>query len=197
MRYFLVAGAILTGVALGGSAAGKTTAAAEPADTVLFDGKSLDQFTALGDAKWSLKDGYMEATNGGMSFLVSKGIYADFDLKLDFWVSPDANSGVFIRCQDASHITDTNCYEVNIFDQRPDQTYRTGAITHIAAPRVKIDTGNRWSSYEIIAKGGHLVVKLDGKVTVDVEDGTHAMGRIALQYGNGTIRFRNIRLTAE
>ena len=192
MKFGLALGALFFGGVLAVAAG-----AADAGETVLFDGTSLDQFTKLGDAEWTIKDGYVDAHEGPMSFLVSKGIYGDFDLKVDFWVSPDANSGVFIRCQDASHITDTNCYEVNIFDQRPDQTYRTGAITHIAPPRAKIDGGNHWNTFDISARGGHLVVTLNGTVTVDVEDDTHAMGRIVLQYGNGTVRFRNIRLTTE
>ena len=38
---------------------------------------------------------------------------------VEFWASDDANSGIFIRCQNPKQITDRSCYEVNIFDQRP------------------------------------------------------------------------------
>ena len=51
---------------------------------------------------------------------------------MEFWASDDANSGIFLRCQDPTKITDKSCYEANIFDQRPDPTYGTGGIVHFA-----------------------------------------------------------------
>lgn len=171
-------------------------AAVAASGTVLFDGRSLDHFVSNGQTKWVVANGYVEGKDTECGFLVTRGSYKDFDLTLDVWVSPDANSGVFFRCENPKEITDTSCYEANIFDQRPDQTYRTGAITHIAPPKAKIDAGGRWNTFEIRAEGDHLVLTLDGTVTVDVRDAKHgAAGAIALQYGNGTIRFRNVKLT--
>ena len=65
-------------------------------------------------------------------------------------MSPDANSGVFIRCSDPQQITAANAYEVNIFDMRPDQTYRTGGIVNIAKVMATVYTGNRWNTMEIV-----------------------------------------------
>ena len=53
-------------------------------------------------------------------------------MRVEFWASHDANSGVFMRCQDVKNITDENCYEANIFDQRPDPSFATGAIVKVA-----------------------------------------------------------------
>ena len=41
---------------------------------------------------------------------------------------------MFIRCEDPKTINAMNAYEVNIFDKRPDQAYRTGAIVDVAKP---------------------------------------------------------------
>jgi hypothetical protein len=87
-----------------------------------------------------------------------------------------------------------NSYEVNIFDTRPDQTYRNGGIVGVAAPSKVISTTNQWNSYEIIAKGSRLVAILNGVVTVDVQDSKFSSGPIALQYGAGIVRFRNIEI---
>jgi hypothetical protein len=83
---------------------------------------------------------------------------------------------------------------VNIFDQRPDPKYRTGAIVDVAEPKVRIDTGGRWNSYAISARGPRLVVTLNGQQTVDVQDSKHPSGPIALQRGAGTVMFRNVRI---
>jgi hypothetical protein len=161
----------------------------------LFDGSSLDAFNQIGNANWQLGDGAVSATSGS-GFLVTKQSYANFELTLEFWVDEPANSGVFLRCSDPTNVVDTNCYEVNIFDTRPDQTYRTGGIVHIAAPSSVIMTGGKWNSYRIRAEGTRLRVELNGTQTVDVRDEQFSRGPIALQYGAGTVGFRNVRIRA-
>ena len=160
----------------------------------LFNGSNLQSFDVVGNGNWKVADGAVEATAGGPSFLVTKVPYADFDLKLEFWVDADANSGVFVRCANAKEITDKSCYEVNIFDKRPDPAYRTGGIVHIAKPMAMIDAGGKWNTYEISARGPKLTVVLNGTKTVEVEDKTFARGPIALQYGAGTVKFRNVQI---
>jgi hypothetical protein len=161
----------------------------------LLDGSSLAGWTQVGDANWRLQDGAV-AADSGTGFLLTTASYADFDLELEFWVTPDANSGVFIRCANPSEIGAATCYEVNIFDQRPDPTYRTGAIVDIAAPKVMLETGDKWNRYEISARGRQLVVKLNGQTTVDTNDDKLAAGPFALQYGAGRVMFRNVRIRA-
>jgi len=161
--------------------------------TTLFDGSTLDGWNVLGNANWELEDGAVQA-NSGSGFLVTSESYADFELTLELWVAEPANSGIFIRCADAESVRDTNCYEVNIYDTRADQTYRTGGIVHIAAPTSVINAGGRWNTYEITAQGPRLTVTLNGTRTVEVEDSQFADGPIALQYGAGVVKFRNVRI---
>ena len=168
-------------------------ATAQGGFTTLFDGSNLDNFNPIGDANWELADGAVQA-NRGSGFLVTRESYADFELTLEFWVDEPANSGIFIRCADPSMVTDRNSYEVNIYDTRPDQTYRTGGIVHIAAPASVINAGGQWNTYEITARGPRLQVTLNGEEIVDVEDTQFASGPIALQYGAGVVRFRNVRI---
>lgn len=176
-----------------------STEAASPAAmapwTTLFDGSSLNGWKQDGDANWQLSEGSVHADSGS-GFLLTDASYGDFDLELEFWVTPDANSGIFIRCADPAQIGAATCYEVNIFDQRPDPSYRTGAIVDVAEPMVHIDTGNRWNNYAIAAHGRHLTVTLNGQRTVDVENDRFTAGPIALQYGAGRVMFRNVRIRA-
>jgi hypothetical protein len=91
-------------------------------------------------------------------------------------------------------VTATNAYEVNIYDTRPDPTYRTGGIVDVAPPSSQISTGGKWNTYEITARGPRLVVTLNGTQTVDVEHTGHQRGPIALQYGAGIVKFRNVKI---
>ena len=161
--------------------------------TTLFDGASLKGWNIVGNANWAVVDGVVQADKG-TGFLVTPAPYGDFQITLDFWVSDDANSGVFIRCEDPKTITAANAYEVNIYDKRPDPTYRTGGIVDVAKPSSVINTGGKWNTYDITAKGPKMTVILNGMKVVDAEDSKHPDGRVALQYGAGTVKFRNVRI---
>ena len=159
----------------------------------LFDGRSLDGWTSLGDANWTVADGVVGADKGRMSFLVSKDSFRDFDLKVEIWVSPEANSGVFIRCTDPAKISPATAYEVNVFDQRPDPTYGTGAIVDLAAVSPMPKAGGRWNLIEVRARGDRFSVVFNGQKTVTAaRDAKFAEGRIALQYGTGVVKFRKV-----
>ena len=164
--------------------------------TVLFDGSSLDGWNVLGDANWRLdpSDGSVIADMGGAGHLVTPSSYDDFELTLEFWVDEPANSGVYIRCSDPTDITAQNCYEVNIYDTRPDPTYRTGGVVGVSAPSQVINAGGRWNTYVIRAEGPRLTVVLNGIETVDAEDSRLSEGVIGLQYSTGTVKFRNVRI---
>lgn len=160
----------------------------------LLDGKTLDNWTSIGNANWRIEDGAAVADKGE-GFLVSKNDYGDFQIRAEFWVSDDANSGIFIRCEDPTKVTGGNAYEVNIFDQRPDPTYGTGAIVNVAKVAPMPKAGGKWNTYEITAKGPKFTVTLNGVRTVDgAEDSKHSRGRIALQYGQGMVKFRLVQV---
>ena len=130
----------------------------------------------------------------GPSYLVSKTPYKDFQIKAEFWADDDANSGIFIRCDGPAKIDAKICYEVNIFDKRPDPSYGTGAIVDVAKVEPMPKAGGKWNTYEITAHGPHLVVVLNGQKTVDVQDSKHASGPFALQYGSGVVKFRKVQI---
>lgn len=172
----------------------KSSGQADAGWVTLFDGSNLDNWTAIGDANWKLADGMVTADKGN-GFLVSKNTYGDFQIRAEFWVDSDANSGIFIRCTDPQKVTAENAYEVNIFDKRPDPTYGTGAIVNVAKPSTYLKAGGQWNTYEITAKGGKFTVTLNGTRTIDgAEDTKHTTGRIALQYAAGVVKFRKVQI---
>lgn len=176
--------------------------AAQPQWTVIFDGWSsyrdeiMNGWNSVGDGEWRLdeSDGSVMADMGPQVYLVTESSYDDFEVMLEVWVDEPANSGVFIRCQDPTQITAENCYEVNVYDTREDQTYRTGAIVGVAPPSEIIDAGGQWNTFVIRADGPRLTVTLNDIETVDVVDSMYSDGVIGLQYGSGVVKFRNVRI---
>ena len=164
----------------------------------LVDATGMGEWIEVGKANWGMKDGALTAdkiTEGKEpSFLVSKTSYSDFQIRAEFWADDDANSGIFLRCDGFEKIDSRICYEVNIFDKRPDPTYGTGAIVGVAKVDPMPKAGGKWNTYEITAQGSHLVVLLNGEKTVDVQDSKHASGPFALQYRSGVIKFRKVQI---
>lgn len=163
----------------------------------LLDGARMGDWDRVGEANWAMKDGALVADkleSKDIAYLVSKVPYKNFQIKAEFWTDAEANSGVFLRCETSKVIDAKACYEVNIFDKRPDPSYGTGAIVDVAKVNPMQKAAGKWNTYEITAQGPHLVVVLNGEKTVDVQDNKHAEGPIALQYGSGVVKFRKVQI---
>jgi Domain of Unknown Function (DUF1080) len=185
-----------------------TALAQAGAMTPLFNGRDLTGWDRIGDANWRVEEGAMVADRGN-GFLVTTRDYRDFHLRVEFYYEASTNSGIFIRCTNPTTISTANAYEVNIWDERPEPRYGTGAIVDLAAVDPIPRAPGRWSVYEITAAGDAFTVVLNGQKTADgVRDAKFANGRIALQHGpgvpgpggavndRGVIRFRKVEIRA-
>ena len=171
--------------------------------TTLVDGdKGMDNFSKVGDANWRTEDGAIVADKGKGGFLLSNNSYKDFELRIEFWAAHNANSGIYMRCSEPKNLTDKTCYEANIFDQRPDQTYATGGIVHRGKVLAPVKAGGKWNVFEITAKGSVMTVVLNGTKTAEINNVEFPQGPIALQFGNlppnnapgGAIKFRKVQI---
>ena len=194
--FALAVGLIIAGAALYGvpRAVGQTG----PGWVSLFDGKTIgDEWTRVGETNWRIEDGAIVAdkrTGEGAARLVTKAKYKDFQVYVEFWASDDANSGIFLRCQEPTKISDRSCYEANIFDQRKDPTYGTGGIVHFVEVNPMPKAGGKWNTYEITAKGRQITVMLNGQKTAELHNGLFAEGHLTLQHGEGVIKFRKVAI---
>jgi len=191
--------ALLATLAAAFAATASVPAAAQsgPGWTTLLDGTSLDGWNQVGESNWRIEDGAVVAdklTSKTPAHLVTKSPYKNFMLHVEFWASEDANSGIYLRCADPNNITDRSCYEVNIFDKRPDPTYGTGAIVHFAEVDPMPKAAGQWNTFEIVADGRLITATLNGKKTAEVRNGLFSEGPFTLQHGAGTIKFRKVAI---
>lgn len=191
--------AIVTAILVMG--AGLAGCASGPAGgdwVALFNGRDLNNWFTIGEANWRIEGGAVVADKKAgkdNGFLVTNDQYLDFQLRAEFWVSDDANSGIYMRCGNPGYINDKICYEANIFDQRADPSYGTGGLVHIAKVDPMPKAGGKWNTYDITVKGNHIVLVLNGQKTVDVRsDAFKTEGRIALQYAAGVVKFRKVEI---
>ena len=180
--------------ALGAAAGGMVT---------ILDGTeaTLRNFEQAGNANWRVGPGeqnggstiYADLGNG---FLVTKESYDNFRIRAEVYVDANHNSGIFIRCDDPEEPGADSCYEVNLFDTRPDKSYGTGAIVNVPGATVNPMpmAGGKWNVLEVEARGDNLIVRLNGQQTVNVRDSKHARGRIGLQRGAGKVMWRKVEI---
>lgn len=216
---------LATLVALSGIAAPKkqkSTLGKKPPQpaVVLFNGANTDAWIHRGSGKpsqWQVKDGYMQVNGGDV---VSKQIFTDFDLHVEFWLplmadkkgQARANSGVYMQ----GH------YEVQVLDSYgidPPQKNDCGAVYGYYAPLVNACAKpETWQTFDIQFRAprfdddgnrtdpGSITVHQNGilihqKVAVPEKPTTAAMGGdlskpgpILLQDHGNTVRFRNVWL---
>ncbi len=114
-------------------------------------------------------------------------------MTLEYWVDDETNSGVFVRCADAAVMSPSNCYEINIWDNHPNQDFRTGSIVGRQSPLAHVDTLGQWNRVQVDAYGDLMTVTVNGVVTARLRDPNLYEGHIALQYaGKNRLRFRDV-----
>jgi len=195
------AGLLVIGLTAFGCAQMSSTYDSVTGWTALIDGeKGLENFTRYGDANWRAEGGAIVADKGKGGFLVTRNSYKDFQIRAEFWAGPSANSGIYMRCANIALITDKTCYEANIYDDRADPSFGTGAIQHIMKANPMLKAGGKWSTMDVTIKGTQITVVLNGVQTATTQHSEFAQGPIALQFGShgklpgGVIKYRKVQI---
>ncbi|NQV23437.1 MAG: DUF1080 domain-containing protein [Rhodopirellula sp.] len=160
----------------------------------LFDGQTLAGWTPTNNVDWHLTDdGFIEASQGEPGLLLTTVPFADFELRCDYWVAKDGNSGIFLRSAPEPTNPTKDCYEFNLFDSR--EQFGTGSLVGRAEPIAKSLGEEKWRTAVIKVEGNHFTASLDGEAVLDFKDETENLltsGRIGLQKNAGLVRFRNV-----
>jgi 3-keto-disaccharide hydrolase len=167
----------------------------------LIDGNDgMDNWSVSGRAaNWRAEGGAIQAdkfnSEGKVaSVLVSKRSFKDFELRVEFWAGDDTNSGVYLRAPNPDQVnTASGAYEVQIWDKNPNPKYATGSLVNVAAVEPIYKAANKWNTFEIVAKGTQITVRMNGVVTASIQDAKNTQdGRLGLQFNGGPIKFRKL-----
>jgi hypothetical protein len=192
---------------------------------VLFDGSSTDAWrgykqTSFPTEGWVVESRTLKATKGGHGDIVTKEKYRDFELELEWRVSPGANSGIFYHATEENDAIYESAPEMQVLDndthadgKNPKTT--AGSLYALIAPSTNaIKPVGEWNKVRIVARGNHVEHWVNGKKVVEYELGSPALteliaaskfasmpafakspeGYIGLQNHGDDVWFRSIRV---
>jgi Domain of Unknown Function (DUF1080). len=163
----------------------------------LFDGKSLDGWDQVGESNWHVEDGAVVADKMAgkeAGYLVSKNSYKNLRCAGRILAERQCQQRHLFPLPRSEENHRPDCYEANIFDQRPDPSYGTGAITRYVEVDPMPKAAGKWNTYEVTAKGRDITVVLNGQTTAKLRNGMFDEGPIALQHGAGAIKIRKVEI---
>jgi hypothetical protein len=183
----------------------------------LFDGSDLAHWEGAGEPAekcWQVKDHILQCTGAAGPWLRSKEEFADFDLRLDYQVSPGGNSGVYVRVPaDGNHHREDDRapaagFEVQVLDDDAPQhkdlkDYQySGSVYDIAGATQHVSKSpGRWNTLEISARGQAITVTHNGVIVVDLDPARFPLihlrqtkGFLGLQNHSTLVKFRNLRI---
>lgn len=187
-------------------AAGTTEADCRPENgyTTIYDG-SLDGWSQAGPGGFTNADATLTST-GGMGLLwYSAKAFTDYSLKLDWKLTGDDNSGVFLGFppSDDPWSAVNNGYEVQIdatdADDRTTGSVYTFQAADLAARDAALNPPGTWNTYELLVRGERLRVYLNGVLINDFTnpDPVRSLaGHVGIQnHGDpDVVSFRRIRI---
>ncbi len=160
---------------------------------LLFDGQTLFGWKPATQANWQVRDGAITVTDGEPGLLCTTSQFGDYVLQVEFRAESGTNSGVFLRTLPKPEDVTSDCYELNIASAKTNE-FPTGSFVRRKRAEESVDD-TQWHRFEVTARGGHFVVKLDGRPVLDYTDPQPVRrGHIGLQYNRGAVAFRNIKL---
>ncbi|MEK7707567.1 MAG: DUF1080 domain-containing protein [Verrucomicrobiota bacterium] len=165
----------LAGVAL---LAGCATAQPEAGFTSLFDGRSLNGWTLVGQhgAGYGVTNGVIFCAKGGGGNLFTEKEFDDFILRFEFKLEDGSNNGIGIRAPLGGDVAYAGM-EIQILEDgaadrgkwgklRAEQ-YHGSIYDVVAAKRGALKPPGQWNTEEITAQGRHIKVVVNGKTIVD------------------------------
>jgi hypothetical protein len=173
-------------------------------------------------AQWKVEDGAIALTAGGGGDLMSAEEFGDFELSIDWKISPNGNSGIIYLVKEAPEAANTynTGPEMQVLDNdgHPDgrfPTHRAGALYDFnTPPDGAVKPVGEWNTARVIVSHGHIEHWLNGVKVAESSYGDDAWrtavaaskfkdmplfgratsGHIALQDHGDRVWYRNIKI---
>jgi hypothetical protein len=195
------------------SGAGVSSQELEQGFVPLFNGRDLSGWQAMGAETWAAQDGELVCKGGEGGWLRSDKQYRDFILRLEYKISPDGNSGIFVRStlEGDPAFTGMEIQVLDDYGDKPDK-HSAGAVYDAVAPAVNASRpAGEWNQVEITCWGDKLTTYMNGDKLYEVNladpelnaqqaeerkfPNRAQIGYIGLQNHGSPVAFRNLRIS--
>ena len=158
----------------------------------LFNGRDLTGWKAS-EAKecFSVKDGAI-VVQGGRSHLfytggVEKADFKDFEFMAKVKTTAGSNSGIYFHSEYQETGWPNKGHESQVNISHSD-TQKSGGLYGVVKVNPAPAQDNQWYTHNIIVKGKHIIVKIDGKTVVDYTEpeDVNFPGQPGLRLSSGT-----------
>jgi hypothetical protein len=195
---------------------------------VLFDGKSTDAWRGFKQESfptdgWTIEDGALKAVASGKRIdIITKEKFSNFELELEWRVSPGGNSGIFYHVSEGPEQVWYTGPEMQVLDDSAhndgkNEKTSAGSLYALMAPTGKVlRPVGEYNKVRLLVRGNHVEHWLNGKKIVEYDLGSDALkeliaaskfksmpqfarekeGHIALQHHGDDVWFRRIRIRA-
>jgi hypothetical protein len=158
----------------------------------LFNGKDLEGWKThpADKAKWEVKDGILVGSGEAGHLFSQRGDYENFVYRVEAKINDHGNSGQYFRTQYGPSFPKGYEAQINSTHRDPVRTGSLYGFGKEATVRDMLVKPDEWFTQEVTAIGNHIVIKVNGKTTVDFVDkkNTYTKGHFALQqHDPGTV----------
>jgi len=154
---------------------------------------------------WRIEEGILIGSGPASHLFSDRGDYQNFHYRIEAMINDKGNSGQYFRTAFGPGFPKGYEAQINATHSDPVRTGSLYPSGGLAKYRDKITVlndaphkPNEWFTQEVIAKGNHLVIKVNGKTTLDWKDpeSRYMKGHFALQgHDPGTVvKFKKIEV---
>jgi len=157
---------------------------------VLFDGKSVGKWrgykmNSFPDHSWRVEEGALKTIAGAEGpDIVTKEKFENFELELEWKVSPGANSGIMYRVSEDFDAPYETGPEMQVLDDDKhadgrDPKTAAGALYALIAPKnKKLKPVGQWNKVRIVVQDNQVVHWLNGAKVVEFELGSAELNQL-------------------
>jgi len=193
----------------------------------LFDGKTLAGWRTYKAAEpkpqWQVVDGAITLTAGGGGDLITKEQFADFELRWEWKIAAEGNSGVMWRVAETREAASRTGPEYQLLDPASKGKYlgevqkgNVGGALYdlVPAEPARSKPAGAWNESRLVVRGGRFELHLNGAKTAEVDLASEAWrkmlggskfatwprfakepkGHLCLQDHGNPVSFRRLRI---
>jgi hypothetical protein len=161
--------------------------------TPLFNGKDLTGWKThpKSPGNWRVEDGILIGSGPASHLFSERGDFQNFRYRVEVMINDKGNSGQYFRTKFGPGFPEGYEAQINSTHRDP---IKSGSLY---PGRLKLNKGDKeklivkdilvkpdeWFTQEVIARGNHIIIKVNGKTTVDFvdENNNYTKGHFALQ----------------